>query len=80
MTLLHKSIKEKKYDIRILEKNLERGAVALEDIEKELKHLPDDAANAEWVSPEKIGDMIDDKIEGESQKAVGENGQAPLEH
>ncbi|MBI4924588.1 MAG: hypothetical protein HY843_01575 [Bdellovibrio sp.] len=80
MTLLHESIKEKKYDVRILEKNLERGAVALEDIEKELKHLPDDAENAEWVSPERIEDKIEDKTEDESQKAAGANGQAPLEH
>ncbi len=58
MTLLYDAIEEKKVDIRNLEKNLTRGSLAADELQKFVKQLPDDAANAEWISIESLqGDV-----------------------
>ncbi len=54
MTLLHESVDSKKFDTRLIERNLARGAVAQDDVEKFIKKLPDDAENAEYVSIETL--------------------------
>ena len=46
MPLLHDSVGDKKFDVRMVERNVQRGRVASEEVEKHLKSLPDDAANA----------------------------------
>lgn len=50
MALLQEALEEKKYDVRQLEKKLSRNLILAEDVNKELKELPDDGANAEWSS------------------------------
>jgi hypothetical protein len=50
MPLLHDSTNEKKFDVRMVERNLTRGQVSHDEIEKVLKTLPDDSANAITVT------------------------------
>lgn len=50
MTLLHDAVKEKKFDVRMVERNVARGVVTAEEAEKALASLPDDAENAETIS------------------------------
>jgi hypothetical protein len=54
MTLLHEAVEAKKLDVRMVERNLTRGVVAQDDVEKQSKKLADDADNAEWVSIESL--------------------------
>ena len=54
MTLLHEAFEAKKFDVRLLEKNVTRSNVTSGDVEQYLKQLPDDAENAEYISLEAI--------------------------
>ncbi len=45
---------EKKLDPRVLERNVSRGVIRAEDAQKSLKELPDDAANADFVSIDEL--------------------------
>lgn len=56
MTLLHESVETKKLDTRMIERNVARGVISQDDVEKALKKLPDDAANADWISIETLAD------------------------
>ncbi len=49
MTLLFDATEAKKYDSRVIERNVQRGTTKAEDFEKVLKDLPDDFENAEIV-------------------------------
>jgi hypothetical protein len=50
MPLLHESSDAKKFDTRMVERNITRGIVAAADADKITKGLADDSANAEWVN------------------------------
>lgn len=50
--LLSEAIKEKEFDIRMINRNVVRGSLARQDVEKNEKKLPDDSANADFVSLE----------------------------
>jgi hypothetical protein len=50
MTLLHEAVEAKKYDVRMVERNVARGMIAADDVEKAIKKLPDDAEFADYVS------------------------------
>jgi hypothetical protein len=54
MTLLHEAVDAKKMDVRLVERNMLRGVLTQDDVEKNLKKLPDDAANAEYISIESL--------------------------
>ncbi len=54
MSLLHVAVEEKKLDTRMVERNLTRGIVQQDDVKKAVSALPDDSANAEWVSIESL--------------------------
>jgi hypothetical protein len=54
MTLLHEAVDAKKMDVRLVERNVLRGVLSQDDVEKNLKKLPDDAANAEYVNVEAL--------------------------
>jgi len=58
MSLLHESIVEKKFDTRMLDKNLVRNVITDKDVKAHLEQLPDDAANAEFKSIEELDDSI----------------------
>jgi hypothetical protein len=50
MTLLSDATEAKKYDVRVIERNVQRGITKAEDHDKFQKELADDADNAEFVS------------------------------
>jgi hypothetical protein len=50
MTLLSDATEAKKYDVRVIERNVQRGITKAEDYEKIQKDLADDSDNAEYVS------------------------------
>ena len=61
MTLLHEAVDFKKMDVRLAERNVTRGVLTPEEMEKNFKKLPDDAANAEWVSLEQLHSQSDER-------------------
>lgn len=54
MTLLHEAFESKKFDTRVVERNIDRGLIQSKDHEKFVKELPDDSANADYISIETI--------------------------
>jgi hypothetical protein len=54
MSLLHDSIHEKKFDVRMLDKNLVRNVVSDKEVKTHLEQLPDDAENAVFTTVEEI--------------------------
>jgi hypothetical protein len=54
MTLLNDAMNEKKLDTRVIERNVSRGVIRAEDVQKSMKDLPDDGANAEFVSIDEL--------------------------
>lgn len=50
MTLLKDATEAKKFDTRVMERNIQRGQTKAEDLEKFIKDLPDDSANADYIS------------------------------
>ena len=54
MSLLHDGILEKKYDVRVIEKNLTRGVVSDQEVKKFVEQLPDDSENAVYINLDEI--------------------------
>jgi hypothetical protein len=54
MTLLHEAVEAKKFDVRVIERNVARNVISAADTDKVAKALPDDAEAGEWVSIESI--------------------------
>lgn len=54
MSLLFESIEKKKFDSRMLEKNIERGVIQEKEAKQFIDQLPDDAENAEYVDIETL--------------------------
>lgn len=54
MSLLHDSIQEKKFDVRMLDKNLVRNVIGDKDVKAHLEQLPDDSENAAYISIEEL--------------------------
>jgi hypothetical protein len=54
MSLLHDSIQEKKFDVRMLDKNLVRNVITDKDVKTHLEQLPDDAENASFITAEEL--------------------------
>lgn len=54
MTLLHEAVEAKKYDVRVIERNVARNVIAAADVDKVVKGLPDDAEAGDWISIESI--------------------------
>ena len=50
MTLLHEDVESKKFDVRMIERNVARGVVSSADVQKAVESLPDDAENADYIS------------------------------
>jgi len=54
MSLLHDAIATKKFDTRMIERNLQRGQVSAEEVEKAVKALPDDSENVHQVTSDDL--------------------------
>ncbi len=50
MALLHEAVKDKKFDTRVVERNVAKGVVTTEDVRKAVDALPDDSENAQYVA------------------------------
>ena len=56
MTLLNEAVDSKKLDVRVVERNIQRGFVKPEEHTKFVSGLPDDTENAEYVNVETLAD------------------------
>ncbi len=54
MSLLHESIDKKKFDTRVLDKNLVRAVITDAEYKQFVAKLPDDAENVQYVGIEEI--------------------------
>lgn len=59
MTLLHDAVEAKKFDVRVVERNLTRGLITTDELDKAGKKLTDDAEGGDWVSIDSL--MKDDE-------------------
>ena len=50
MSLLHESIQNKKFDVRMVDKNLVRNVVTDKEVKTFLEQLPDDSENAAYTN------------------------------
>jgi hypothetical protein len=57
MSLLHEAIDQKKFDVRMLEKNLVRNVVSEKEVKSFVDQLPDDAENAALISLDEIAEQ-----------------------
>ncbi len=56
MVLLSDAVQFKKFDTRLVERSISRGALSSSELEVALKQLPDDSENATWVSVDTFTD------------------------
>jgi len=54
MTLLQDAVHDKKFDSRVLERNVARGQASHQEVEKMMKDLPDDSDNADTIDVEAL--------------------------
>jgi hypothetical protein len=54
MALLNEAVKNKKFDIRVIERNVQRGVVSQEEANRAQRDLPDDAENAQWITIDEL--------------------------
>ena len=72
MGILKEAVESKKFDIRVMERNIERGLISPTEAEKFVKDLPDDSGNADWLNVEELaGDF--------SSGGSGSNGSSPVQ-
>ena len=57
MSILHDAINSKKFDVRMLDKNLTRNVVTDKEAKAVIEALADDADNAEYVSLDDISEQ-----------------------
>ena len=57
MSLLHEAITEKKFDVRMLEKNLVRNVVSDKEVKTFIDQLPDDSENADFISLDEVAEQ-----------------------
>lgn len=62
MTLLHKAFQDKKFDVRLIEKNTSRGILSTSELEQNQSQLPDDAENADYISLDALTDDGDSDV------------------
>ncbi|MBL7716862.1 MAG: hypothetical protein JNL01_15455 [Bdellovibrionales bacterium] len=61
MTLLSESVEQKKFDVRVAQRSVERGKLKAEELEKFVASLPDDSANADFVAIQSFMDEAQDE-------------------
>lgn len=50
MALLSDGIKQKEFDVRMIQRKLSKGLILQEEVEKNQRKLPDDTENADYVA------------------------------
>ena len=64
MSLLHEAVEQKKFDVRMVERNVNRGIVQDSEVQQHTSSLPDDAELAEYIS---LDSLVDDAPKGKKQ-------------
>lgn len=64
MVLLFDSVESKKLDVRLIERNINRGVLKPEELDEAIKNLPDDAENADWVNLDSLVEEEDGSNNG----------------
>lgn len=59
MVLLYDYVDSKKLDVRLIERNINRGVLKPEELDEAIKNLPDDAENADWVNLDLLAEEED---------------------
>lgn len=59
MALLNEAVDFKKLDIRMVERNVNRGVLTQDEVDTAISQLPDDAENAEVVDLDALIDQVD---------------------
>lgn len=54
MSLLSNTIKSKKFDVRMIERSLNKAVLTHKEVEEQLKQLPDDGDNAAYMNLEEL--------------------------
>ncbi len=54
MSLLIDGVKDKKFDVRVVERGVQRGTLSAEEVKKFVESLPDDAENGVYATWEDI--------------------------
>lgn len=57
MSLLHEAIYDKRFDTRMLDKNLVRNVVTDKEVKAKIESLQDDAENAEFINLDEIAEQ-----------------------
>ena len=57
MLLLDQALENKKFDTRLVERNIKRGVIQLKDAEQAESALADDAENAEWQNLDELANQ-----------------------
>jgi hypothetical protein len=52
MKILNKALDEKKYDVRMMHKNLQRNVIQYEDVKNHQQNLPDDSSQVDYTKLE----------------------------
>lgn len=58
MALLHEAVEKKKLDVRMVERNVNRGVLTQADVDQAVKALPDDSENALYISVESLANDL----------------------
>lgn len=67
MALLHDSVDFKKLDVRLIERNIARGVLTPDELNKAVTKLPDDSANAEWINVDSLMETAGDSLGDDSE-------------
>lgn len=59
MALLSEAIKEKEFDVRMVQRGLNKGLLLQDDVQKHLKKLSDENANADYVNVDELRQSVD---------------------
>ncbi len=54
MPLLKDCVDQKKFDVRLVEKNVARGFIEIKDVDVIMNGLPDDLELAQWVNTDEL--------------------------
>ncbi|MGK5089809.1 hypothetical protein WDW86_19840 [Bdellovibrionota bacterium FG-2] len=70
MSLLNEAVESKKFDVRVVERNISRGLVLDEDWKKVQAALPDDSDNADYMN---LDTLREELFAGEDEDSDSDN-------
>ena len=61
MTLLSTALKEKEFDVRMIQRNLSKGNLLQEEVDKNQKKIEDSQDNVEFLNLDELMDTVEGK-------------------